>query len=187
MTGNLCVFAAFCLDSLSPMQHVKSFHIFVICISFSPFSEEADASKIAAQAGPPKFQTQFNAKYSASEGQSAHLEARLSPAEDPNLEVEWLKDGQPIPTGHRFRTFHDFGIVILDILYCYSEDSGKYECRATNKLGTDSIFTEVDCSEKSGLILTPQASNALEEITVKSWNMLWWNLFLLLLIAQEHI
>ena len=144
------------------MKHVKCFHIFVICISSSPFSEEADASKIAAQAGPPKFQTQFNAKYSASEGQSAHLEARLSPAEDPNLEVEWLKDGQPIPTGHRFRTFHDFGIVILDILYCYSEDSGKYECRATNKLGTDSIFTEVDCSEKSGLILTPQASNALD-------------------------
>ena len=51
-------------------------------ISFR-FPEEADASKIAQQAGPPKFQTQFNAKYSASEGQSAHLEARLSPAEDP--------------------------------------------------------------------------------------------------------
>ena len=135
-------------------------------ISFR-FPEEADASKIAQQAGPPKFQTQFNAKYSASEGQSAHLEARLSPAEDPNLKVEWLKDGQPIPTGHRFRTFHDFGIVILDILYCYSEDSGKYECRATNKLGTDSIFTEVDCSEKSGLILTPQIPGEMKQQTLE--------------------
>ena len=135
-------------------------------ISFR-FPEEADASKIAQQAGPPKFQTQFNAKYSASEGQSAHLEARLSPAEDPNLEVEWLKDGKPIPTGHRFRTFHDFGIVILDILYCYSEDSGKYECRATNKLGTDSIFTEVDCSEKSGLILTPQIPGEMKQQTLQ--------------------
>jgi titin len=95
------------------------------------------------------------------------LEARLSPAEDPNLNVEWFKDGKPVPTGHRFRTFHDFGIVILDVLYCYAEDSGKYECRATNKLGTDSIFTSVECSEKSGLILTPQIPGEMKQQTLQ--------------------
>ncbi len=61
-----------------------------------------------------------------------------------------------LQTGHRFRTFHDFGIVILDILYCYANDSGTYECRATNKLGSDKNSGSVSCSEKSGLILTPQ-------------------------------
>ncbi len=70
-------------------------------------------------------------------------------------------------TGHRFRTFHDFGIVILDILYCYAEDSGTYECRATNKLGSDSISTKVDCSDKSGLILTPQIPGEMQQHTLE--------------------
>ncbi len=76
--------------------------------------------------------------------------------------MEWLKDGKTLSTGHRFRTFHDFGIVILDLLTCYAEDSGKYECRATNLAGSDSTFTQLTCSEKTGLILTPQVRSELE-------------------------
>lgn len=37
--------------------------------------------------------------------------------------------------GHRFRTFHDFGFVSLDILDVYAEDSGTYTCVAKNALG----------------------------------------------------
>lgn len=70
-------------------------------------------------------------------------------------------------TGHRFRTFHDFGIVILDILYCYANDSGTYECRATNKLGSDKTSGSVSCSEKSGLILTPQVPGEMKEQTLE--------------------
>ena len=95
------------------------------------------------------------------------MEARLTPVEDPNLKVEWFKDGKPLPTGHRFRTFHDFGIVILDILYCYAEDSGTYECKATNKLGSDSISCTIKCSEKSGLILTPQVPGEMKKQTIE--------------------
>jgi titin len=72
-----------------------------------------------------------------------------------------------LPTGHRFRTFHDFGIVILDILYCFAEDNGVYECRATNKLGSDSIKCSVKCSEKSGLILTPQVPGEMKMHTME--------------------
>ena len=72
-----------------------------------------------------------------------------------------------MPTGHRFRTFHDFGIVILDILYCFAEDTGVYECRATNKLGSDSIKCSVSCSEKSGLILTPQVPGEMKAHTME--------------------
>jgi hypothetical protein len=62
---------------------------------------------VLGKAEPPKFQTPFSSEaYSVSEGQSTHLEARLTPAEDPNMVVEWFKDGKPLPTGHRFRTFH---------------------------------------------------------------------------------
>ena len=44
-------------------------------------------------------------------------------------------NGKAIQTGHRFKTRNDFGFVALDILYAYSEDSGTYMCKATNKLG----------------------------------------------------
>ena len=106
-------------------------------------------------------------KIDIAEGQSAHFEARLTPIEDPNMRVEWFKNGEPIATGHRYRTFHDFGIVILDILYCYAEDSGTYECKATNKLGADSTRGTVSCSEKSGLILTPQVPGEMREQTMQ--------------------
>lgn len=64
--------------------------------------------------------------------------------------------------GHRFRTFHDFGIVILDILYCYEENSGIYECRASNKVGTDSTKANLRCSSKTNLILESQLPQGME-------------------------
>ncbi|CAL4067925.1 unnamed protein product, partial [Meganyctiphanes norvegica] len=114
------------------------------------------------EAMPPHFITQINTIDRLAEGQSAHFEARLKPVGDPNLIVEWYKDGKKLPTGHRFRTFHDFGIVILDILYCYEEDSGVYEARAVNKLGEDKTTANLSCSSKTGLILTPQVPKGME-------------------------
>ncbi|XP_013787479.1 titin-like, partial [Limulus polyphemus] len=105
---------------------------------------------------PPKFHSQIQSLVHLVEGQSAHFEAQLSPVNDPNLKVEWFFNGQPFRHGHRFRTFHDFGIVILDILYCYGEDSGEYMCKATNRLGTDVTKTVLRCTSKSSLILEPQ-------------------------------
>jgi len=129
--------------------------------------ERAAGQEGAKDIGPPKFVTQVASKVEISEGQSAHFEARLTPTEDPNMKVEWFKNGEPLASGHRYRTFHDFGIVILDILYCYAEDSGTYECRATNKLGADSTKGTVSCSEKSGLILTPQVPGEMREQTLQ--------------------
>lgn len=78
----------------------------------------------------PKFTTQIVDISKLVEGQSAHFEARLTPVTDPDLVVEWYYNGRKLPHGHRYRTFHDFGITILDILYCYEENSGVYEARA---------------------------------------------------------
>ena len=55
----------------------------------------------------------------------------------------------------------------MDILYCYAEDSGKYECRATNKQGSDSISCTFTCSAKSGLILTPQVPGEMKQHTIE--------------------
>lgn len=105
---------------------------------------------------PPKFITQIADVTKLVEGQSAHFEARLTPVTDPDLVVEWYYNGKKLPHGHRFRTFHDFGIVILDILYCYEENSGVYECRAYNKFGEDSTKATLKCTSKANLILTSQ-------------------------------
>jgi len=49
--------------------------------------------------------------------------------------VEWFWNGKPLKTGSRFRTFCDFGFVILEISPVYPEDSGEYSCRAFNDYG----------------------------------------------------
>lgn len=104
----------------------------------------------------PRFITEIQDISKLVEGQSAHFEARLVPITDPELVVEWYYNGKKLPHGHRYRTFHDFGIVILDILYCYEENSGEYECRAYNKYGSASTKASLRCYSKANLILDSQ-------------------------------
>jgi titin len=111
---------------------------------------------------PPKFITQIQDVTKLVEGQSAHFEARLTPVTDPDLVVEWYYNGKKLPHGHRYRTFHDFGIVILDILYCYEENSGTYECRAYNKYGEDTTKASLKCVSKTNLILDSQLPRGME-------------------------
>lgn len=54
-------------------------------------------------------------------------------------------------TGHRFQQKFDFGLASLAILYAYPEDSGTYECRAINRLGTNKVQTQLRCSGKDTL------------------------------------
>lgn len=110
----------------------------------------------------PKFITQILDVTKLVEGQSAHFEARLTPVTDPELKVEWYYNGQKLPHGHRYRTFHDFGIVILDILYCYEENSGVYECRAVNKYGEAVTKATLKCLSKANLILDSQLPRGME-------------------------
>lgn len=81
------------------------------------------------------------------EGKSAHLEATLTPVNDPTMVVEWFRNGKPIPQGHKFKTTYDFGYVALDILYAYPEDSGTYMCKARNAVGeaVTTCVISVDC------------------------------------------
>lgn len=69
------------------------------------------------------------------EGHPVHLEATLTPVNDPTMRVEWYCNGRPVQQGHRFKTTYDFGYVALDILYAYAEDTGTYMCKATNAVG----------------------------------------------------
>ncbi|GBP17594.1 Titin, partial [Eumeta japonica] len=134
-------------------------------------------------AEPPKFITHIKDVTKLVEGQSVHFEARLTPITDPDLKVEWYFNGKKLPHGHRFRTFHDFGIVILDILYCYEENSGVYECRAVNKYGEDVTRATLTCSSKANLILESQLPRGMEGGLEKLpiWSTVWYALVMKLL------
>ena len=110
-----------------------------------------DTDEVSSEAMAPHFLTEIRTLPNLREGQRAHFEARLEPITDPYLQVEWLKDGQPITIGHRFRPIHDFGYVALDIIDTISEDSGTYICRATNLKGTCECKAQLSCHSKRQL------------------------------------
>jgi len=82
----------------------------------------------------PVFTTPFtNASHRP--GEIAHFEARLTPTDDPKLTIKWYKNGRELRHGSRFKTFHDFGFVVLEISSLQDTDMGIYECRAENEFG----------------------------------------------------
>ena len=121
-----------------------------------PQFDETDGTPATETA--PHFLTEIRNQPNIREGRRAHFEAKLEPITDPHLQVEWLKDGQPIMIGHRFRPIHDFGYVALDIIDAISEDSGTYTCRATNLMGTCECKAQLTCQSKSTATV-PRAYN----------------------------
>merc|ERR1719347_1293001 len=112
----------------------------------------------------PVFTTPLNNVDGAMEGGHVHLECRLEPVNDPNLNVEWFVNSKAIKIGSRFRTTHDFGYVALDILQAYAEDSGTYMCKATNKLGEAVNTGSVNITARKGLLLDSQHPEGWEKM-----------------------
>uniref|UniRef100_A0AC34G866 Ig-like domain-containing protein n=1 Tax=Panagrolaimus sp. ES5 TaxID=591445 RepID=A0AC34G866_9BILA len=71
----------------------------------------------------PKVVRPLASKIEVEENEPIHFEARIQPASDVKMTVEWFHNGAPLPAAHRFRPMFDFGYVALDILYAYPEDS----------------------------------------------------------------
>lgn len=113
--------------------------------------DDSRYKRVAAEdtviAEKPKFGRPLKNIEHLPEGKNAHLEATLTPVNDPTMVVEWYRDGKPIPQGHKFKTTYDFGFVALDILYAYPEDSGTYMCKAKNAVGeaVTTCVISVDC------------------------------------------
>ena len=99
----------------------------------------------------PKFTTALCGKVELSEGQCAHFEARLQPIGDPSMTVDWYLNDKPLPVGHRFKTYFDFGFIALDILNVVPEDSGKIEAVAKNESGVTKLSTKLKVKGKPGV------------------------------------
>lgn len=96
------------------------------------------------------------------EGENVHFEARVTPIDDPKLRIEWYWNGKPLKTGSRFRTFCDFGFVILEISPVYPEDSGEYSCRAINDYGEAVTTSTMRVQGKRSIILESQLPKGME-------------------------
>ncbi|GFY64285.1 titin [Trichonephila inaurata madagascariensis] len=111
----------------------------------------------------PKFLTKLN-NLTLNEGQLAHFECRLEPVNDSALRVEWFRNGKSLPVGHRYRPFHDFGYVALNILSVVPEDTATYTCRAVNTMGSAEIQATLTCSGKSAIVSETQHPEGLQKI-----------------------
>jgi hypothetical protein len=79
----------------------------------------------------PVFIQQLSSLENLKEGQYAYIEARVEPANDDKLIIEWHKNGQYLVLGSRITTRFDFGAISLEIMDLKAEDSGIYTCRST--------------------------------------------------------
>lgn len=104
----------------------------------------------------PVFTVPLSNVDSLREGENVHFEARVTPTDDPKLRIEWYWNGKPLKTGSRFRTFCDFGFVILEISPVYPEDSGECELIFNNGFVSVllliflslQIFRRVPCNQR---------------------------------------
>uniref|UniRef100_A0A7I4YU80 Ig-like domain-containing protein n=1 Tax=Haemonchus contortus TaxID=6289 RepID=A0A7I4YU80_HAECO len=123
---------------------------------------EIEADKPAAPEAPapvypaPKFTAPLTVQGALEEAGSAHLQAQFTPIDDPNLKVEWLRDGKPIFHSNRYRMIHDFGFAVLDIIHLLGHDTGEYTCRIVNEAGDAVTSAPIKVAPSSGLILHPQ-------------------------------
>ncbi|VDL97372.1 unnamed protein product [Schistocephalus solidus] len=94
------------------------------------------------------------------EGESVSFQLQFEPATDPNVTVEWYKDGESLCNGTRFRVEHERGIATLGLLHTIPEDSGSYWCQITNASGSiESEHLQLTCNPSAAIITQ---SNLLE-------------------------
>ncbi|XP_074662091.1 titin-like isoform X2 [Tubulanus polymorphus] len=124
---------------------------------------------------PPKFRRKLVDLPNLDESDPAHLETSLVPIGDPNMKVEWYKDGKLLHHGTRFKTSWDFSYIALDLLWTYPEDDGEYYCHASNLYGEDwTNKATLKCKPKKGVITETQLPDGMESVRKldsmeKSW------------------
>jgi titin len=151
---------------LSTTQHEDSYAKIQYLESLNKYGR-VEVEEHGPDSGPQFVQGLSSDTMEIEEGEPVHLECKVEPISDNSLKIEWLKDGRPIPFAHRFKLFHDFGFLSLDILHFYAEDSGVYECVARNDLGEARTSVQIHCDPK-GVILGqtqhPQSVARIQEL-----------------------
>ena len=115
--------------------------------------------------GKPVFTNPLTGTAEVSEGQAAHMEARVVPVGDPNMSFEWTKNGESLNMGARFRASQDFGFVTLDIMQCVPEDSGMYMVKAKNFSGETSSSFALHVGGKGSVVSDSMHPESFKKLT----------------------
>lgn len=121
-------------------------------------------------AEPPNFTKNVTClKSEVFQGNPTRFITEVKPNNDPSMKIEWFRDGQPLVIGSRVSSFYDRGLCVLDIAYCYPEDSGNYICVATSKSGSnESSSASLSCEADAKIItksnLTDSSINQLKQL-----------------------
>uniref|UniRef100_A0A915LCR6 Ig-like domain-containing protein n=1 Tax=Romanomermis culicivorax TaxID=13658 RepID=A0A915LCR6_ROMCU len=86
----------------------------------------------------------------------AYFSARVLPSADPEMQIQWYLNGNPLTTGSRVKTINDFGYTILEVNPVYPEDSGEYVCKAWNSVGEAVTKATLKCEPKKPIIVESQ-------------------------------
>lgn len=70
------------------------------------------------------------------EGQPLHLETKLTPVNDPTMEVTFYLNGNQVQAGDRVTCQYQNGFAVLSIDECTEKDAGYYVFQAKNDIGT---------------------------------------------------
>jgi titin len=98
----------------------------------------------------PQFTTSLH-DVAVNEGERARLEARVEPAADPSLKVDWYFNGQPITASSRVNYICQFGYVSLEMLGTTMSDAGQYTVELRNESGKVSSSARLTVRPKKEL------------------------------------
>ncbi len=98
------------------------------------------------------------------EGQRAYFEAKVNPAGDPNMRVDWFIDGKPLAASSRVTVTYRFGYISLLLIGVIREDSGVYTCRVSNEAGYADSSAEMRVGPRATVELQSQHPESLEQI-----------------------
>ncbi|KHJ47621.1 hypothetical protein D918_01776 [Trichuris suis] len=150
---------------LTEVQHVESFERIRALESSDKRSRPETEDEV--QKSAPVFVRPLSPSNSTlMENSRLHLECEVAPKQDSTMTVQWFKNGMPIPTGHRFKPFYDFGFASLDVIGVYPEDSGTYTCVLTNSLGSASSDATFVCEGVSSVQLATQHPQSYDQILI---------------------
>lgn len=83
--------------------------------------------------GPPGFSGELPASLSIKDGEALCLKCTVKG--DPEPQVAWFKDGQPVSSSDIIDLKYRQGLASLTINEVFPEDEGTYVCKATSSLG----------------------------------------------------
>lgn len=98
------------------------------------------------------------------ERSNAHFDAKISNYSDPTIKIEFFHNGQPLLTGSRVLTRHEFGLITLDVMCLTLSDAGTYTLVVSNEITSISSSAILEIIEESGIISSSQFPESLDKI-----------------------